>query len=148
VDISSETGPAGTTPDISSLLLAMIEVKVDNEYYLSSDGKLSVSILIRFTANTYIITIKQLQLMEKELGRFESCRHSHLLPVYGSKLSRIDRGWRLQVLTSYERGGTLHDLLRRCGTLRIPIAMNYAQQILQALGHLHACNFIHKGKLI
>ncbi|KAI8053805.1 kinase-like domain-containing protein [Syncephalis plumigaleata] len=126
VDISSETSSTGTASDVASLLLTMVEVKVDNEYYLSSDGKLL------------------LQHMEKELGRFESCRHSHLMPVYGSKLTRIDRGWRLQVLTSYERGGTLHDLLRRCGTLRIPMAMDYAQQILQALGHLHACNFIHK----
>ncbi|KAI9596054.1 kinase-like domain-containing protein [Syncephalis fuscata] len=114
------------TMNASPLLLAMKEIQIENEHYLSSEGKL------------------QLQLMEKELGRFKSCRHNHLIAIYESKLARIDGGWRLQVLMSHEPGGSIRDLLRRCGTLHIPLAINYAQQVLQALGHLHACNFIHK----
>lgn len=93
---------------------------------------------------------RKLQDVERELDRLRTIKHPHILSVYDARLdrSRIDRdSWVLYVLMEYEQGGSLYDLLKKCGGgLRLAIVRKYMKQLLWALNHIHLNGFVCKGK--
>ncbi|RUS33243.1 hypothetical protein BC938DRAFT_472418 [Jimgerdemannia flammicorona] len=110
--------------EVDTLMLREIEITA--AHYLNPNGK------------------KKLQEVEKELERLKSLRHPNVNPIYESKLERTSAGWRLHVLMEYEGGGTLLDLLKRCGGIRLPLARNYMKQLLFGVQYIHANNMVHK----
>ncbi|KAI8639080.1 kinase-like domain-containing protein [Parasitella parasitica] len=123
-----------TTMDVDSLvlpsLLAVKRVVVTGSYYTTQAGK------------------RKLQDVERELDRLRTIQHPHILNVYDARLDRnhIDRNtWTLHILMEYEQGGSLHDLLKKCGGgLRLAIVRKYMKQLLWALNHIHLNGFICK----
>lgn len=113
-------------------LLALKRVYVTGTYYATQAGK------------------RKLQDVERELDRLRTIKHPHILSVYDARLdrSRIDRNsWVLYVLMEYEQGGSLYDLLKKCGGgLRLAIVRKYMKQLLWALNHIHLNGFVCKGK--
>ncbi|RCH92872.1 hypothetical protein CU098_002849, partial [Rhizopus stolonifer] len=109
-------------------LLAVKKVDVSGSYYTTLAGK------------------RKLQDIEKELDRLRKMRHPHILSIYDARLDRneIDRNsWILYVLMEHEQGGTLYDLLVKCGGgLRLNIIRKYMKQLLWALNDVHLNNFI------
>lgn len=112
-------------------LLAVKKVDVSGSYYTTLAGK------------------RKLQDIEKELDRLRKMRHPHILSIYDARLDRneIDRNsWILYVLMEHEQGGTLYDLLVKCGGgLRLNIIRKYMKQLLWALNDVHLNNFICRG---
>ncbi|RUS18015.1 hypothetical protein BC937DRAFT_89230 [Endogone sp. FLAS-F59071] len=98
--------------DIKDDTLALREIEITAAHYLTPNGK------------------KKLQEVEKELERLKTLRHPNITPIYESKLEYTSAGWYLHVLMEHEGGGTLFDLLRRCGGVRLPLARNYMKQLL------------------
>ncbi|KAI8975061.1 hypothetical protein BDF20DRAFT_988622 [Mycotypha africana] len=111
-------------------LLAVKKVTVSGSYYSTQAGK------------------RKLQDVERELDRLRTLQHPHILQTYDSRLdrSRMDRSfWTLYVLMEYEQGGSLYDLLKKCGGgLRLAIVRKYMKQLLWALNHVHLNGFICK----
>lgn len=128
-------GDNGITEDSDTLLLpgllALKRVYVNGSYYATQAGK------------------RKLQDVERELDRLRTIKHPHILSVYDARLdrSRIDRNsWILYVLMEFEQGGSLYDLLKKCGGgLRLSIVRKYMKQLLWALNHIHLNGFICKG---
>ncbi|KAL0139396.1 kinase-like domain-containing protein [Mucor lusitanicus] len=128
------TGDHGNTEDVDSLvlpsLLAIKRVVVTGSYYSTQAGK------------------RKLQDVERELDRLRTIQHPHILNIYDARLdrSRIDRNtWTLHILMEYEQGGSLYDLLKKCGGgLRLAIVRKYMKQLLWALNHIHLNGFICK----
>jgi translation initiation factor 2-alpha kinase 4 len=85
------------------------------------------------------------------LDRLRTLQHPHILNVYDARLdrSRMNRNsWILYILMEYEQGGSLYDLLKKCGGgLRLAIVRKYMKQLLWALNHIHLNGFICKGNL-
>jgi translation initiation factor 2-alpha kinase 4 len=129
------TGDTGGTEDVDSLvlpsLLAVKRVNVTGSYYTTQAGK------------------RKLQDVEQELDRLRTIQHPHILNVYDARLdrSRMNRNsWILYILMEYEQGGSLYDLLKKCGGgLRLAIVRKYMKQLLWALNHIHLNGFICKG---
>ncbi|KAI9264773.1 kinase-like domain-containing protein [Sporodiniella umbellata] len=109
-------------------LLAIKKVDISGSYYTTLAGK------------------RKLQDVEKELDRLRKVRHPHVLSVYDARLDRneMDRNcWTLYIMMGYEQGGTLHDLLFKCGGgLRLSIIRKYMNQLLWALNDIHLNSFI------
>lgn len=124
----------GSTDDIESLpcLLAVKRVDVTGSYYTTQAGK------------------RKLQDIERELDRLRSIQHPHIVSIYDARLdrTRMDRNsWILHILMEYEQGGSLYDLLKKCGGgLRLAIIRKYIKQLLWALNHIHLNGFVCKGK--
>ncbi|KAI8080591.1 kinase-like domain-containing protein [Thamnidium elegans] len=122
----------GNTDEIESLpcLLAIKRVDVSGSYYTTQAGK------------------RKLQDIERELDRLRSLQHPHILNIYDARLdrSRMDRkSWVLHVLMEYEQGGSLYDLLKKCGGgLRLSIVRKYMKQLVWALNHIHLNGFVCK----
>ncbi|KAL1916270.1 uncharacterized protein VTP21DRAFT_5887 [Calcarisporiella thermophila] len=117
--------PLGTKQMAYSFVLN--EIEISNPHYLTPDGK------------------TKLHELEQEIDRIKSIRHPNIAAVYDYKLERSpDTGWRLRILMEHVPGGTLADLLNKCGSLQIQIASNYMKQMLYGLVHVHAKNYVHK----
>ncbi|CAG8821325.1 3316_t:CDS:2, partial [Racocetra persica] len=82
--------------------------------------------------------------IEKDLDRIKKLRHSNLVTVYESELERCESVWNLHILMEYSCGGTMVDLLKKCGVVRLPLAREYMKQLLDALDYIHANSFAHK----
>lgn len=123
-----------STEDIDNLLLpcllAIKRVDVTGSYYTTQAGK------------------RKLQDIERELDRLRSLQHPHILNIYDARLdrSRMDRNsWILHILMEYEQGGSLYDLLKKCGGgLRLAIIRKYMKQLLWAVNHIHLNGFVCK----
>jgi eukaryotic translation initiation factor 2-alpha kinase 4 len=90
----------------------------------------------------------KLEEIEKDLDRLKKIRHPNIVIIYESELKRcLQTGWNLHILMEYARGGTLVDLLKKCGVVRLSLAREYMKQLLMALEHIHSSNFVHKGKI-
>ncbi|KAI7870432.1 kinase-like domain-containing protein [Spinellus fusiger] len=111
-------------------LLVMKRVNVMGSYYETHSGK------------------KKLQDVERELDRLRSLEHPHILKIYEARLERstMERNtWSLYVLMEYGQGGSLADLLRKCGGgLRLAMVKKYMKQLLWAVNHVHLNGFICK----
>lgn len=123
-----------STEDVDNLLLpcllAIKRVDVTGSYYTTQAGK------------------RKLQDIERELDRLRSLQHPHILNIYDARLdrSRMDRNsWILHILMEYEQGGSLYDLLKKCGGgLRLAIIRKYMKQLLWAVNHIHLNGFVCK----
>ncbi|CAG8495247.1 14730_t:CDS:10, partial [Funneliformis mosseae] len=108
-------------------VLVLKDIKITESHYLDLDGK------------------NKLEEIEKELDRLKKLRHPNIVIIYESELKRCPQtGWNLYILMEYARGGTLVDLLKKCGVVRLSLAREYMKQLLTALDHIHSINFIHK----
>ncbi|CAJ0925996.1 13396_t:CDS:10 [Entrophospora sp. SA101] len=110
----------------SSYVLVLKEIEITEPHYLDLDGK------------------KKLEEIEKDLERIKKLRHPNIISIYESELERVASGWKLHILMEYARGGSLVDLLKKCGVVRLSIAKEYIKQLLNALDFIHANSFVHK----
>jgi len=109
--------------------------------YAYANSPIQASFLILYSKSFFA----KLEEIEKELERLKSLRHPNLISIYEGKLERCDSGWYLHVLMEHASGGTLLDLLRKCGTIRLEMAREYMKQLLSALDYVHSHNLVHKG---
>ncbi|KAI8983703.1 kinase-like domain-containing protein [Pilobolus umbonatus] len=111
-------------------LLAVKKVEISGSYYTTQAGK------------------RKLQDIERELERLKTIRYSHIVSIYDARLDRnkMDRkSWVMYILMEYEKGGSLYDLLVKCGGgLRMAIVRKYMSQLLWALNHVHIHGFVCK----
>ncbi|RHZ86074.1 hypothetical protein Glove_55g46 [Diversispora epigaea] len=110
-------------------VLVLKEISIVSPYYFNIEGK------------------RKLEEIEKDLFRVKRLRHANLITIYESELGRSETGWNLYILMEYARGGTLEDLLKKCGTVQLPFAREYMKQLLDALDYVHANSFVHKGTI-
>ncbi|CAG8437012.1 2949_t:CDS:10 [Diversispora eburnea] len=108
-------------------VLVLKEISIVSPYYFNIEGKRKI---------------------EKDLFRVKRLRHTNLITIYESELGRSEAGWNLYILMEYARGGTLEDLLKKCGTIQLPFAREYMKQLLNALDYVHANSFVHKASNI
>ncbi|ORZ07124.1 kinase-like domain-containing protein [Absidia repens] len=112
-------------------LLAIKRIFISGSYYVTQAGK------------------RKLQDVERELDRLRSLQHPHIVTIYDAKLERSTtnhQSWIMHILMEYEQGGSLYDLLLKCGGgLRLTVARKYMKQLLWALNHLHLNGFVCKG---
>ncbi|RIB06418.1 kinase-like domain-containing protein [Gigaspora rosea] len=107
-------------------VLILKDIEISEPHYLEPAGK------------------EKLEDIEKELDRVKKLRHSNLVTVYESELERCASGWNLHILMEYAGGGTMVDLLKKCGVVRLQLAREYMKQLLDALDYLHANSFVHR----
>ncbi|RIA85582.1 kinase-like domain-containing protein [Glomus cerebriforme] len=107
-------------------ILALKDIEITNPHYLELDGK------------------RKLEEIERDLDVLKKIRHPNTVMIYESELKRRLTGWNLYILMEYARGGTLVDLLKKCGVVRLSLARKYMKQLLTALEHIHNNNFVHK----
>ncbi|KAF7724671.1 hypothetical protein EC973_000843 [Apophysomyces ossiformis] len=111
-------------------LLAVKRVHITGSYYVTQAGK------------------RKLQDIERELDRLRSLQHPHILSIYDARLERSQserNSWTLNILMEYADGGSLCDLLQKCGGgLRLSIVRKYMKQLLWALNHVHLNGFVCK----
>ncbi|KAI8373908.1 kinase-like domain-containing protein [Blakeslea trispora] len=133
--LNGKQGEGGSNEDEEECLPHLIAVKrvnVSGSYYTTTQaGK------------------RKLQDIERELDRLRSLQSPHIVRIYGAHLDRSNKlgvvSWTLYVLMEYEQGGSLYDLLKKCGGgLRLAIVRKYMSQLLSALNHIHLSGFICK----
>ncbi|CAG8506866.1 2265_t:CDS:10, partial [Dentiscutata heterogama] len=107
-------------------VLILKDIEISEPHYLEPAGK------------------EKLEEIEKELDRIKKLRHSNLVTIYESELERCTSGWNLHILMEYTCGGTMVDLLKKCGVVRLQLAKEYMKQLLDALDYLHANGFVHR----
>ncbi|KAI8390963.1 kinase-like domain-containing protein [Radiomyces spectabilis] len=129
--VISDNGPVddGDGADFPCLL-ALKRIDVSGEYYVTQAGK------------------RKLQEIERELDRLRSLQHPNISCIYNARLERSESdrsSWALYVLMDYEQGGSLYDLIRKCGGgLRLAIVRKYMKQLLWAVNHIHLNGFVCK----
>ncbi|KAG0168524.1 hypothetical protein DFQ29_010105, partial [Apophysomyces sp. BC1021] len=119
------------TEDLSlPCLLAVKRVNITGSYYVTQAGK------------------RKVQDVERELDRLRSLQHPHILSIYDARLERSQAersSWTLNILMEYEQGGSLSDLLKKCGGgLRLAVVRKYMKQLLWAVNHVHLNGFVCK----
>ncbi|CAB5359519.1 unnamed protein product [Rhizophagus irregularis] len=132
-------GPIGTTYIVQATnfqikesstplrhILALKDIEITNPHYLELDGK------------------RKLEEIEQDLIRLKNLCHPNTVIIYESELKRCLTGWNLYILMEYAMGGTLVDLLKKCGVVRLSLAKEYMRQLLTALEYIHNNNFVHK----
>ncbi|CAG8465302.1 15816_t:CDS:10 [Cetraspora pellucida] len=107
-------------------VLILKDIEISEPHYLELAGK------------------EKLEDIERDLDRIKKLRHSNLVAVYESELERCESGWKLHILMEYSCGGTMVDLLKKCGVVRLQLAREYMKQLLDALDYIHANSFVHK----
>ncbi|CAG8527185.1 5428_t:CDS:10, partial [Acaulospora morrowiae] len=111
---------------LSRHILILKDIVISSPYYLELSSK------------------KTLEEIEKDFDRMKKIRHPNLIIIHESEFERCEAGWNLHILMEYARGGTLVDLLKKCGVVRLPLAREYMRQLLNALDYIHANSFVHK----
>ncbi|GET03001.1 serine/threonine-protein kinase [Rhizophagus clarus] len=107
-------------------ILALKDIEITNPHYLELDGK------------------RKLEEIERDLVSLKNLCHRNSVIIYESELKRCLTGWNLYILMEYAMGGTLVDLLKKCGVIRLSLAKEYMRQLLTALEYIHSNNFVHK----
>ncbi|KAJ3316768.1 hypothetical protein HDU76_001560 [Blyttiomyces sp. JEL0837] len=121
---------------------AIKSISIKNPYYQSVEGQSQIADL----------------LADLERHRHQ-ISHPCIVMVYDSRLVKNDPdstetvsadarnregASRLEILMERMNGGSLETVLKRSGTLSLPIAIAYIRKILKALAYLHEQNVVHK----
>ncbi|KAI9098889.1 kinase-like domain-containing protein [Phlyctochytrium arcticum] len=112
--------------DSDEASIVLKEIIISNHHYISGEGKKKL-----FDAFT-------------EAQKFTSIRHPNLVTIYDARIEKVRDFWRFDLLMEHCRGGSLNELVARCGGVQLSIARKYMKQLLKALAYLHSQNLIHK----
>ncbi|KAJ3022418.1 hypothetical protein HKX48_006235 [Thoreauomyces humboldtii] len=106
--------------------LVLKEMIISNSHYLSGDGK------------------KKLMDACGDIQKLLAIRHPNIVTIYDSRVEKVAASWHVEILLEHCGGGSLQELVRRSGGIKLSIAITYMKQLLRAVAYLHSQNIIHK----
>lgn len=110
-----------------NLQFLLCEIMLTEEYWCGQEGR------------------RILHGLESELDAIrDTLRHPNVISLYGSKVEKMDQGYRICLLMEYCPMGDLSDLLDAIDTVSLKVTRSWAIQILEALDAIHKYGFSHR----
>ena len=108
--------------------------------YLAEDQELGRRVAIKILDDRHATDAGFLERFRREAQNAASLSHPNIVAIY----DRGEAEGSSYIAMEYLEGPTLKDLIVREGPLPIPIAIDYARQILAAVGFAHRNGIVHR----
>lgn len=133
--------PAFPKQEDRNLPLVLKQLEISDNFADSAEGK------------------RQIQNLEQEVDSLRNLRHSNIIDLYESKVTRetgngtTRKGsdgtsagrWRISILTEFANRGSLRDLLETVETVNADTARIWAISLLEGLDYIHRSGAVHAG---